>query len=162
MTNIETLTRGKGRKLLLAGLSAVALLGAAAGATHAYAKPHGDGWSAERMEHRADRMLKRVDATPDQLTKVHAIIEAAAKDVAPIEASMSGTHDKMRALLAAPKIDTAAIDALRAQRTAAMDQISVRMTKALEDAANVLTPDQRVKLAAIDTEHAGHHHHDHQ
>ncbi len=159
MTNIQTIARGKGRKLLLAGLSAVALLGAAAGATHAFAMPHGDGWSAERMEHRADHMLKRVDATPDQLTKVHAIIEAAAKDVAPIKASLKGTHEKLRALLAAPKLDTAAIEALRAQRVAAMDQISRRMTTAVEDAANVLTPEQRQKLAAIDTEHGEHHHH---
>ena len=160
MTTIQTTTRGKGRKLLLAGLSAIALLGATAGITHAYARPHdGNGMTAERMEYRADRMLKRVDATPDQLAKVHAIIEAAAKDVAPIKASMTGTHEKMRTLLAAPKIDTAAIEALRAQRSTAMDQISRRMTTALADAANVLTPDQRVKLAAIDTEHAGRHHH---
>ena len=159
MTNILTMTRGKGRKLLLAGLSAVALLGAAAGATHAYARPHHDGWSPEHMEHRADRMLKKVDATPEQLTKVHAIIEASAKDVQPIRATLRGTHEKLRALLAAPKIDTAAIEALRAQRSTAMDQISRRMTTAVEDAANVLTPDQRVKLAAIDTERAEHHHH---
>ena len=76
MTNMQTSTRGKGRALLLAGLSAVALLGAAAGITQASAHPHGDGWSTERMEHRADDMLKRVDATPDQLTKVHAILPA--------------------------------------------------------------------------------------
>ena len=76
MTNMQTSTRGKGRVLLLAGLSAVALLGAAAGITRASAHPHGDGWSTERMEHRADDMLKRVDATPDQLTKVHAILPA--------------------------------------------------------------------------------------
>ena len=162
MTNILTKTQGKGRKLLLAGLSAVALLGAAtAGATQAYARPHGDGWSTEHMEHRADRMLKKVDATPDQLTKVHAIVVSAAKDVQPMRASLQGMHEKVRALLAAPKIDTAAIEALRAQRSAAMDQISRRMTTAMEDAANVLTPDQRVKLAAIDTERAEHRHHHH-
>ena len=157
MTNMQTSTRGKGRALLLAGLSAVALLGAAAGITQASAHPHGDGWSTERMGHRADDMLKRVDATPDQLTKVHAIIAATVKDVAPIRATLQAMHDKMRVLLAAPKIDTAAIEALRAQRIAAEDQISRRTTTAIEDAANVLTPDQRVKLAAIDTERAARH-----
>ena len=40
-----------------------------------------------------------------------------------------------------------------------MDQISRRVTTAMEDAANVLTPDQRVKLAAIDAEHGQHHRH---
>jgi protein CpxP len=159
MTNIPTIGRGKGRKLLLAGLSAIALLGTAAGVTHAFAMPHGDGWTAERMEHRADHMLKKVDATPDQQAKVKAILEAAAKDVAPFKATMKGSHDKMRALLAAPKIDTAAIEALRAQRIAAQDQISRRMTTAVEGAANVLTPDQRQKLAAIDIERGEHRHH---
>ena len=53
----------------------------------------------------------------------------------------------------------AAIEALRARRIAAMDQISRRVTTAMEDAANVLTPDQRVKLAAIDAEHGQHHRH---
>lgn len=58
MTNILTTTQGKGRKLLLAGVSAVALLGATAGITHTFAKPHGDGLSTGRMENRADHMLK--------------------------------------------------------------------------------------------------------
>ena len=161
MTNIPTIGQGKGRKLLLAGLSAVALLGAAAGATHAFARPHDSGWPAEHMEHRAEHMLKKVDATPEQQAKVKTILEAAAKDVAPIEATLKGSHDKMRALLAAPKIDTAAIEALRAQRIAAQDQTSRRMTTAMEDAANVLTPDQRQKLAALDTERGEHRHHHH-
>jgi protein CpxP len=157
---------GRGRKLMLGGAAAIALLGAAAGVTHAVAKPHhGEGWTmdqslpVDRVEHRADRMLKRVDATSDQQAKVHAIIEAAAKDIDPIRATMTGTHDKVRALLAAPQIDKAAIETLRGQRVAAMDQISHRVTTAMEDAANVLTPDQRQKLAAIDSERAERHHH---
>ena len=106
-------------------------------------------------------MLRRVNATADQQAKIHAIIEAASKDITPIRTSLRGTHDKLRTLLAAPQIDTAAIEALRAERSAAMDQISRRMTTAMEDAANVLTPDQRQKLAAIDMDRDRHHHHRH-
>jgi Spy/CpxP family protein refolding chaperone len=159
MHSSNTKFQHKGRTLLLAGLSALTLLGSAVSATRAYARPSdGHGWSTERMEHRTDRMLRRVNATAEQQTKIHAIIEAASKDITPIRDSLRGTHEKLRALLAAPQIDTAAIEALRGQRSAAMDQISRRMTSALEDAANVLTPDQRQKLAVIDTDRGMHHH----
>ena len=159
MTDTPNKSRCKGRKRLLAGLATIALLGAAAGASHAFAMPHGNGFSSEHMEHRAERMLKKVDATADQQAKIKAIIEAAAADVAPVKASLKGSREKFRTLLGAPVIDTAAIEALRAQRVSAEDQISRRMTKALADVANVLTPDQRQKLAAIDAERSVHRHH---
>lgn len=162
MQSTNAKSQNKSRTLLLAGLSALTLLGSAVGATRAYARPgDGHGWSTERMEHGTDRMLRRVNATAEQQTKIHAIIDAASKDIKPIRDSLHGTHEKLRALLAAPQIDTAAIEALRAQRSAAMDQISRRMTSALEDAVNVLTPDQRQKLAAIDIDRGRHHHHRH-
>jgi len=151
------------RQFLLGGAAAIALLAGAASLNHAFAQPHSGGWSMEqgvpvdRIEHRADHMLKQVNATPDQQAKIHTIIEAAAKDIDPIRKSMSGTRAQMRSLLSAPQIDRAAIETLRAQRIAGMDQISQRMTKSLADAADVLTPDQRLKLAAIEAKHEADH-----
>ena len=111
----------------------------------------------DRIEHRADHMLKQVNATPEQQAKIHTIIEAAAKDIDPIRKSMAGTRAEMRTLLTAPQIDRTAIETLRAKRVAGMDQVSQRMTKALADAADVLTPDQRQKLATIEASHEGRH-----
>ena len=152
------------RKFLLGGAAAITLLAGAAGLTHAIAEPHHrGGWSMEqgmpvdRIEHRADHMLKQVNATPEQQAKIHTIIEAAAKDIDPIRKSMAGTRAEMRTLLTAPQIDRTAIETLRAKRVAGMDQVSQRMTKALADAADVLTPDQRQKLATIEASHEGRH-----
>lgn len=157
------------RKLLFGGAAAITLLAGAAGLTNAIARPHPGGWSmeqgvpVERIEHRADHMLKQVNASPEQQAKIHTIIEAAAKDIDPIRKTMTGTRAQMRTLLTAPQIDRTAIETLRAQRVAGMDQVSQRVTKALADAADVLTPDQRQKLATIEAKHEGRHemhHHD--
>jgi Spy/CpxP family protein refolding chaperone len=160
---------GKTRKLLLGAATAFALLAGGAGVTQAYAQhaQHG-GWShdggpgdgnipVQKIEARADRMLKRVNATPDQTAKIHAIIEAAATDINPIRKSLSGTRDQMRTLMAAPQIDRAAIETIRSQRATAMDQISQRTTRAMEDAADVLTPAQRQQLATFMADRQAHH-----
>jgi Spy/CpxP family protein refolding chaperone len=50
-------------------------------------------------------------------------------------------------LLSAATIDRAAIEALRAEQVALADATSKRLAQALADTADVLTPEQRVKLA---------------
>jgi Spy/CpxP family protein refolding chaperone len=159
---------GKTRKLLLGAATAFALLAGGAGVTQAYAQhaQHDGGrWSmdgnlpVQKIEARADRMLKRVNATPDQTAKIHAIIEAAATDINPIRKSLSGTRDQMRTLMAGPQIDRAAIETIRSQRATAMDQISQRTTRAMEDAANVLTPAQRQQVATFMADRQAHRKH---
>ena len=143
---------GRTRSLLLAGFAALPLLGAASIAANAQPTPgmqmphHGHG---EGIEQHVDNMLKRVNATPDQTTKVHAIVQAAKTDIAPMRAAMRDSHKQMRTLLGAPQIDAAAIETLRAKESATRDQISRRVSAATIEAANVLTPDQRAKLATM-------------
>ena len=50
-------------------------------------------------------------------------------------------------LLSAPTIDRAAIERLRAEQIQGADAVSKRMAQAFADAAEVLTPDQRKKVA---------------
>ena len=143
--------RRPGRRLLIGGVAVVALLAGAAGAARAWEGHHRmwnmrDGIPVQMIEHRVDRMLQKADATADQQARVNAIIEAAAHDIDPLRAEMVGTHEKALALLEAPQIDRAAIEKLRADRIAQMDQVSQRLSKAVADAAEVLTPEQRAKL----------------
>lgn len=157
---------GRARSLLLAGFAALPLLGAASIATQAQPAPtaqpapaaqmhhHGHG---EGIEQRVDNMLKRVNATAVQTTKVHAIVQAAKTDIAPMRAAMRDSHKQMRALLGAPQIDAAAIETLRAKATTTRDEISRRVSTATIEAANVLTPDQRAKLATM-PDHQGPNH----
>jgi Spy/CpxP family protein refolding chaperone len=56
-------------------------------------------------------------------------------------------HLRAHQLLTAPAIDRAALEELRVQQMQQMDLISKRILVAVADAAEVLTPAQRAKLA---------------
>lgn len=107
------------------------------------------GFGSEFMEFRMNKMLDRVDATDEQKQKIKAIFEKT-HDTLQAEREQSKPGDmrkQMIDILKAPTIDTAAVETLRADRTAKMEQRSKTITAAVVEAANVLTPEQRVKLA---------------
>lgn len=99
---------------------------------------------AERM---AERIVSAADGTPEQKQRIQAIAQAAITDLAPMREQMRTARREGMALLAAPTIDRGAIEALRAKQIAAADGASRRMAQAMADAAEVLTPEQRTKLA---------------
>ena len=107
--------------------------------------------SPERMSARIDRMaarlVKSVDGTPEQQEKVAAIGKAAAGDLRELRKQGGDLRRQGLDLLKAPAIDRAAIEALRGQQMAVADSLSKRMSAALADTAEVLTPEQRAKLA---------------
>lgn len=113
---------------------------------HAPGGPGGPGqFDARGMSRMLDRMLSRLDATPEQRSKVQAIAAAAQADLAPLHQRIGEARRKATELLTQPSVDRAALEALRADQTAVVDQISRRMTQALADVADVLTPEQRAK-----------------
>lgn len=150
------------RRLALGAAAALALVAGGIGAAKAVEHQHGmwlmqDGIPVERIEQRADRLLGKVAATPEQQAKVHAIIEAAAKDLEPLRANMQGTRAQVADLLTAPGINRDAIEHLRAERIGAMDQASQRISHAVADIAEVLTPEQRAKLKSVMEQWQPHH-----
>jgi Spy/CpxP family protein refolding chaperone len=86
-------------------------------------------------------------ASPDQKARVAAIAKAAMADLRPEHEQFHRAHTQARALLMAPVIDRAALEQLRATQMRQADVISRRVLTAVEDAADVLTPEQRVALA---------------
>ena len=103
---------------------------------------------AKFIDWRVSAMLSKVDATPEQKTKVADIVKTAAKELAPLRDQHHAARDKVTELLTAPKIDRAALEKLRADELQLAETLSRRATTALADAADVLTPEQRSKLAA--------------
>ncbi len=108
--------------------------------------PHGkiDPAQAEkRMQH----MLKRLvpDATAEQKTKLNAIAKAAFTDLRPIQEKSRESRAQGLKLLAQASIDRNALEQVRQTQQQLADQRSRRMTQAFADAAEVLTPAQRVK-----------------
>lgn len=101
----------------------------------------------EQVNRMVDRMLDGVGASDAQRTQIKQIVQAAATDLKTQRESAKGLHEKGIQLLAAPTIDTAAVESLRQQTEAQHDQASRRITQGLIDVAKVLTPEQRAKLA---------------
>lgn len=151
---------GRGILFLLIALAA-GFVGGYAGRSFA----HGPGslmaetLDPAQMDEHVERMVKHlaveVDATPEQKDKLIAIAKSAARDLAPLRGKVKSAHQQAIELMSAEKVDRAAIENLRAGQIALLDATTKRLTQALADAADVLTVEQRKKLA----ERAQHHGH---
>ncbi len=147
---------------------ALGLVGAGAYATNSFSKGpgfgppfFGHGWGGPgswkggfdpaRAEQRADRMIRHlaveVDATTEQQEKLRSIVKSAVKDVLPMRQKFVNARKQARNLLTSPTIDRTAIEKLRSEQIGTADAISKRLVQAVTDAAEVLTPEQRNKLA---------------
>ena len=108
------------------------------------------GMDPARMADFADRgvrhMAVEVDATPEQQEKLRGIVGDLVKDIAPMRGQHQQAAERARSLLTAPTFDRAELEKLRAEQVSKLDDASKRVTKAIGDAAEVLTPEQRRKL----------------
>jgi periplasmic protein CpxP/Spy len=99
------------------------------------------------MRARVEHMLDVAGATPDQKAKIRQILKTAFQQTAPQRRKAAETHRELGRLLTAPKIDRAAIERVRAEHLAATDQSGRILVKAFADAAEVLKPEQRARIA---------------
>jgi Spy/CpxP family protein refolding chaperone len=101
------------------------------------------------MAAHVDKMIEQfaADASPDQKSRLSAIARAALTDLAPVHAQLREAHARAHALLMAPVVDRAALEQVRAEQMQRMDLVSRRILAAVEDAADVLTPEQRARFA---------------
>mgnify|MGYP003339448234 CR=1 FL=1 len=135
------------RAQALAGLVMVeqALTGIGGFVGKSFAQPRDPVQHAERM---AKRLAAEVKATPEQEQRLKAIAQGAAKDLSPLRDKIAGARKQALTLMAAPTLDRNALEALRAQQVTTADEASKRLEQALLEVADVLTPEQRQKLAA--------------
>jgi periplasmic protein CpxP/Spy len=109
------------------------------------------------MERRLDRALGVVKASDAQRTAIKAIFERAFAEMRPIHQEHQRLHDDMAAAFAAPVVDRAAVEKVRIQVAALVDRGSQVLSKALLDAADVLSAEQRQALIEHMREmHGGH------
>jgi len=154
------------RGTFVIALLAVALLGGVAGNMLSTAFGQGFGmhhisWhgggvmggslTPAQIEDRIDRMTKHMaielDATADQQAKIASIAKAAVADLRPLREKAQAARSQAVALLTAPTIDRTAIERLRAEQIALAETASKRIAQALADATDVLSPEQRRKVA---------------
>jgi Spy/CpxP family protein refolding chaperone len=148
------------RRWTLAGIAAATVAVVGAGLSwHGHAQAHGfggrhGGWEQmdpEAMSRRIEAMvafrLADVDATPEQKARITTIMKAAANDLSSLRGQGRDLRRKSMELLAAPTIDRAQLEVLRVQQSQLHETVSRRMLQAFADAAEVLSPEQRAKLA---------------
>jgi Spy/CpxP family protein refolding chaperone len=97
----------------------------------------------QRIEKRVDRALDGTTATQDQKKQITGILQAAFADMKGLRDQRAEVRKALSEAMGAPTIDTARIEAIRAQQLKLVDDASRRFTKALVDAGNVLNADQR-------------------
>jgi Spy/CpxP family protein refolding chaperone len=113
-----------------------------------------------RVDEHLERMLKHlyveIDATDEQKQRLAPIVRQAARDLLPLRERMRDARKKALELLTQDSIDRAAMETLRAEHLQLAEQASRRITQALADAAEVLTPAQRKELALrVERRHRG-------
>ncbi len=148
------------RRWLLAGVTAAAIATlSATGITQA-----AEGWRGhhggmggmsgpfdpEKAGKHIERMLEHAvpDASADQKSRIATIVKTAMTDLQPLKQQHRAGKAEAVQLLSANRIDRNALERLRVAQMQLAQQASIRMTQAMADAAEVLTPDQRVKLGA--------------
>jgi Spy/CpxP family protein refolding chaperone len=139
--------------LLVGGLVLVGPEAQAAGQFlrgHGHFGRHGGPPSPELMRERSDFavdwILSRVDATEEQRRQVKAIFGDTIDDLLPVVAQHRDHREAMIAELAKPNLDRAAIEAIRTSGLVMADEVSSRLVSSLTEAAEVLTPEQRIEL----------------
>ena len=152
----------KRRKFFKRAAIATLIGGIAAGiGFKAYAQGGGCGWlrcgyaagplDPAAVDQHLDRALKHlyveIDATDEQKQRLEPIVKQAVKDLLPVREKAHAARKQAIELLAAERIDRGAIEALRAEHIQLAEQASRRLTQALADVAEVLTPAQRKQIA---------------
>ena len=104
------------------------------------------------LDRHLERMLKHlyieIDATEAQKQKLEPIVKQAARELVPMREELHAGRRQAIELLTQESVDPAALEALRTKHIALADEASRKLTRALADAAEVLTQAQRKDLAA--------------
>jgi len=159
---------GRARRWTVLGLGVAALAATGALATHRYAHAgpmgfggHGHGFGgwhggigemdpvalSRRVEAIVAFRLADIDATPEQRDRIASILKATANDLQASRKLHIEARRRSIELLAAPTIDRAQLEKLRVEQMQLGENASRRMLQAMMDSADVLTPEQRAKLA---------------
>ena len=94
-----------------------------------------------------ERLGWAVDASSEQKAKIDAVAQKAADDLFELRAKHLEARKQIIATLAAPTIDRARLEALRVDQMKLAETATKRISDAVADIAEVLTPGQRADLA---------------
>ena len=109
--------------------------------------PVGPEAAREHVQTGVKWVMAYVDGTPEQRQRVEAIAQSAVADLLPLREQHHSNRAAMHAALAGGTVDREALEQARRAELKLADEASARLARALADAAEVLTPEQRAELA---------------
>ncbi len=92
--------------------------------------------------------LRGIDASDEQTAEITRIATATAQELHGLRDEHAGARGEILAALAGESVDRAALETLRSEHLAAAESASRKLTEAIAQIAEVLTPAQRAELAA--------------
>ena len=98
------------------------------------------------IERGVERLGWATDASTEQKQKINAIAQKAADDIFALRAKHLEARKQVVDTLAAPTVDRAKLETLRADQMKLAETATKRVTDAAADIADVLTPAQRADL----------------
>lgn len=157
--------RRRGLKWLLIGAPALAFAGM-------FFARHGSAWAEEGgcrghlgrseaqvdafVEHRLDFMLKAIDATPAQRDKIRAIVAAAKPEMKRLREEKKTLQGKFRNALTAQNVKPEELELLRQEALGLAGNGSEILAQNLVQISQVLTLEQRKKIADFMAKRLGH------
>jgi protein CpxP len=108
--------------------------------------PHGFGGPGGDFRH----MLKQLDLTADQHSQVKAIFEKEKPTIQPLMEQMRQNREAMKALEASGPFDEAKTRAQATQNAQTMVELQVEHARIKSQIMQILTADQKAKLAQIE------------
>ena len=118
------------------------------------------GHTPEEAREHAERMtewvLALIDGTDAQEQRVTAVVARAFEELEPVVSRHRENRQAWLEALSAPSVDRTRLEALRQQELALAAEASAELVDSLADVAEVLTPEQRVKLAELAARFPGH------
>lgn len=130
------------------GLATLGVGAAGAGVMHGF--PPCRMSEADREAHFAfvvDKALDVAEATDAQSDEIHQILADARPSFEAHHDAMKAHHEALRTVLTAPTVDRDALEALRLEAVAGVGEMSVLVADLVGDVSEVLSQEQRQKLA---------------
>jgi len=100
------------------------------------------------MGSRVEFMLDLAEVSDVQRAQIKSILDAARNDLKPQQQNARALRQQAMTLFGAPTLDPAALEAVRQQQQLHHELVSKRMGQAMIAVAQVLTPEQRAKIAS--------------
>ena len=146
----------KSTRIRILTIGAALILAVAAAIAQGMHGMHGHGGPDGDFHHMLAFFTDKLDLTTDQQAQVKAIWEKEKPSLEPLMKQMHQNHADMLALEAAGPFDEAKTRSLATQHAQTMIEVEVQHAHVKSEIVQVLTPDQKAKLAQFEAKHQEH------